>query len=145
MLHFYSGSNQIPGTCEQKPFVLPKYPASTTDPTFYEPTATRIANMKRAAGGFQGIFDYKGSVKNSEEGIKQLSSATVDIRFTKHGMTKEEISQITMQKSLEADSLISDKKKKAADKSEELKKELQIAEAVSKAASKSEENTNTDE
>ena len=147
MIYHYAGSNQIPGTCADVPFELPKYGPSTTDPTYYEPTATRIANMKRSAGAFQGLYDFTGSLvgKNAEDkaanALNQLSSASVDVRFAKHGLTKEEVSQITMEKSLEADSMIKDKKQVEEDNSESLKKELEVAEAV---ASKLSEKDNVD-
>lgn len=139
MLYYYKSSCQIPGTCEEGyKHENPVYGPSTTDPTFYEPTATRIANMKRAAGGLKGIYDFNGSVKNPDEGIKQLGEAVVDVRFSKHGMTKEEISQVTMEKSLEADVMVSNKKKQKADNTEQLKKEVELAQAVAAALPSSE-------
>lgn len=152
MIYHYAGCNQIPGTCDNVPFELPKYGPSTTDPTYYEPTATRIANMKRSAGAFQGLYDFTGSLegKTSEDkadnALKQLSSASVDVRYSKHGLTKEEVSQITMEKSLEADSMIKDKKQAKKDNSESLKKELEVAEAVaSKLSEKDSADTSTSE
>ena len=95
MIFHYAGSHQIPGTCADKPCVLPDYGPSTTDPTYYEPTATRIANMKRSAGAFQGLYDFTGSLegKTAEEkaakALDQLSTASVDVRDSKHGRTKD--------------------------------------------------------
>ena len=122
-LHYYSGSNQIPGETSDYKFELPKYGPSTTDPTFYEPTATRIANMMRSASSLQGIYDFTEKIdlnnKSKEEilaatkerSMREITNGVVDVRFSKHGLTKEEISQITMEKSLKADSMLDDKKK----------------------------------
>lgn len=111
-------------------FELPKFGESTTDPTYYEPTATRIANMRRSAGSFVGLYDFDGPVSDSVTGLKQLDNAQVDVRYAKHGMTKEEISQTAMLKSLQADELIKNKKQSAKDNAETLKKEVAMAEAV---------------
>ena len=92
MLVHFKDNSQISERVEVPKFELPKYPESTTDPTYYEPTATRIANMKRSAGAFQGLYDFTGSAKTSKEALSQLDGAVVDLRFSKHGMTKEEIS-----------------------------------------------------
>lgn len=141
MLHYYSGSNQIPGTAEEYyTHDNPIFGESTTDPTFYEPTASRIANMKKAAGGLRGIYDFNDSVKSPDEALNQLSGASVDVRFSKHGMTKEEISQVTMEKSLQADSMISKKKSDKKDNTEQLKKELEVAEYVASKMAEKEDN-----
>ena len=52
-------------------FELPKYGPSTTDPTYYEPQATRIANMRKSAQSFEGLYDFTGNLdikgKSKEE------------------------------------------------------------------------------
>lgn len=140
----FKDTTQLSTSYECKPHVYPKYGLSTTDPTFYEPTASRIANMKKSASAMQGIFDYKGKIdgKNQDEirdkSLKQLESSVVDVRYSKNGLTREEISQITMEKSLEVDRLVKNKAKEKADNFVELKKELETAEAVSKVLEKKE-------
>lgn len=157
MIYHYKGCNQIPGTTKQdEPFELPKYGPSTTDPTYYEPTATRIANMKRSAGAFQGLYDFteqidfKGKSKEEiykaavERAERETSSGVVDVRFSKHGMTHEEVSQVLMEKSLKADSMLKDKNQELKDNTKQLKKELKTAELVAeKLSSKEVDDTST--
>ena len=78
MLVHFKDNSQISERVEVPKFELPKYPESTTDPTYYEPTATRIANMKRSAGAFQGLYDFTGSAKTSKEALSQLVGSVVD-------------------------------------------------------------------
>lgn len=145
MLRYYKGSNQIPGESDEYKFILPTYGKSTTDPTFYEPTATRIANMKKSAGAkLQGIYDFNESIETKgktkeqihrmvvERAEKEMKSGQVDLRFSKHGLTAEEISQITTEKEMQVEKMISDKKQNIKNNTETLKKEVAIAEAVSK-------------
>ena len=71
----YENTEQISKSFEHKPHVYPKYGKSTTDPTYYEPSATRIANMKKASGmKLEGIYDFysKDDVsKFNEDQLKQ--------------------------------------------------------------------------
>ena len=55
----YKSLAQVSESYETQPHKFPKYGKSTTDPTFFEPTATRIANMKNASGAqLQGLYDF---------------------------------------------------------------------------------------
>lgn len=138
----YETSSQISKRAKYE-FKLPKYGPSTTDPTYYEPTATRIANMKKAGGQYEGLYDFtcsldtKGKTKEQiyqaavERAEKETSEGVVDVRFSKHGLTREEISQVTMEKSLQAETMLKDKKDSAVDNTKQLKKELEMAEAIS--------------
>lgn len=147
MIRHYKGSNQIPGEVDFVPHVYPKYGPSTTDPTFYEPTATRIANMKKSSSAMRGIFDFNGKLegKSSEEiqknAFAQLDKGSIDLRFANTGLTREEISQITTEKTFEVDNMVSDKKQNRKDRTEELKKEIETAEAVSKVLEKQSKTT----
>ena len=94
----YKDTEQITTKAVYK-FVQPKYDKSTTDPTYYEPAATRIANMRRAAGiQYEGIYDFyeKSDVEkfNEKNFSKNIKNAYPDIRYQK-GLTQEEISQVT--------------------------------------------------
>lgn len=90
----YKTTDQITEQIDYE-FKLPKYGKSTTDPTYYEPAATRIANMRRSAQSGKSLYDFeyeKGKKFSPEELLKMHD----DIRITpgrKPGMTQEEISQ----------------------------------------------------
>ena len=110
----YANTEQI---TKPKKYVYkqPTYAKSTTDPTFYEPAATRIANMRRAAGvQYEGLYDFydKDSISKFNESNfeKNISDAIPDIRFQK-GLTQEEISQVTTNLSHEVENMISKKQK----------------------------------
>lgn len=147
MIRHFASCNNVPGETEVKPHVYPEYGPSTTDPTFYEPTATRIANMKKSSSAMKGIFDFEGKLegKTPDEvkanALKQLESGRVDVRYSQNGLTREEISQITTEKTFEVENMLSDKKKAKEDRTNELKKELETAEAVSKVLEKSTKTT----
>lgn len=82
-------------------FKLPKYGKSTTDPTYYEPAATRIANMYKSAGAGTALYDFeydKDKMKNwtPEQKEKYMLELHDKINITpgrKPGLTLEEISQ----------------------------------------------------
>ena len=95
---FYKDTSQISETTEYEK-KYPVYGKSTTDPTYYEPAATRIANMRRSSGVMmEGIYDYytKDDVAkfDSKNYAKNISNAQVDPTFIK-GLTREEVSQVT--------------------------------------------------
>ena len=136
----YLNNAQISERVEGYKFKMPTFGLSTTDPTYFEPTATRIANMRKSATGLKGVFDFEGKITGSPEeiakkSIKQLEGATVDVRFSKHGMTKEEISQIVTEKTSMAEELVKNKKDSAKTKDERLKEEVAIATAVNESLS----------
>lgn len=78
-------------------FKLPKYGKSTTDPTYYEPSATRIANMRKSAAAGKSLYDFTGEEFADEEGNIDWSKQNIsNVHITpgrKPGMTQEEISQ----------------------------------------------------
>lgn len=102
----YINNAQISKRADDYNFKLPEFGESTTDPTYYEPTATRIANMRKTATGFIGLYDYEDPLKGNNpkeienNALNQVGNATVDVRFSKHGMTREEISQTVTEKLL---------------------------------------------
>ena len=143
-IHYENNSQFSKMIKNPKKFTLPKYGPSTTDPTYYEPQGTRIANMRKSAQSLESLYDFTGSLdtkgKTKEQifaeaekrGMSELSSSVVDVRFSKHGLTREEISQVTMEKSLEADSMIKNKKSEKEEDSKQNKKELESAKAIAK-------------
>lgn len=89
---FYKNTEQISEITVYK-FVLPKYGKSTTDPTYYEPQATRIANMRKSASNSVALYDFEG------ENIKLADNINdVHLMFgRKPGMTLEEVAQFAEQ------------------------------------------------
>lgn len=83
---FYKTTDQITETCDYK-FDLPEFGESTTDPSYYEPQSTRIANMRKSASSASdGVYDF----------YDDPSSADLDEYHTlvgrKPGITFEEVS-----------------------------------------------------
>lgn len=87
---FYENTEQISKLSTYK-FCLPKYPESTTDPSYYEPSASRIANMYRSARQYQGLYDYTD--KGNDSYKEELRNASIN-PTRKPGMTLEEVSQL---------------------------------------------------
>lgn len=145
-MSFYKDTEQISELCDYK-FKLPKYGKSTTDPTYYEPAATRIANMKKSSGVImEGIYDFysKDDVSkfNEENFSKNIKNAYADPKYIK-GITREEVSQVTNQLAEQVDDVISDNKKAAAKKNARIQENLEINDAINQknAASNSENNS----
>lgn len=95
----YENTEQISKKIKLEPHKYPKYGKSTTDPTYYEPAATRIANMRKTSGiQLEGIYDFyqKDDVEKFNENnfSKNIKTATKDIRYNSN-LLPEEISQIT--------------------------------------------------
>ena len=113
----YKTTEQITETCEYK-FQLPKYPKSTTDPTFYEPAATRIANMRKSASSGKSLYDFeydpnkleKMSDKEKEKFFMDIHEKTRITPGRKPGLTQEEISQNLHNAESEVMNMTEDKK-----------------------------------
>lgn len=90
MSFYYKNTEQISEIDpEVKPFKLPKFGKSTTDPTYYEPMATAIQNMRNSADGSgQSLYDFATGTKTPDV------SYTVPMLGRKPGLTIEEVSQI---------------------------------------------------
>lgn len=104
-------------------FELPIFGESNTDISYYEPQASRIANMKKTASGLStGVYDFE---KNPGREIKDNFHVPLGRKL---GMTFEEVSQLETRNNSSI--------KNQADNSEKLKKELKeksaerVAEAV---------------
>lgn len=131
---FFVSPNQTSLSYEGEPHKYPKYGKSTTDPTYYEPAATRIANMKKSAGmKLEGIYDYysKDDVSKFNEANfdKNIRNATYDPRFN-NNLTREEISQVVSNLSDKADTMIDKKKTAAKDKSDRINEQLEISNKI---------------
>lgn len=84
----YRTTDQITDRKDKYEFKPPVFGESTTDPTYYEPTATRIANMKKAAYNGITLYDFDDKNKMPDD-ISKIRVAP----GRKPYMTKEEISQ----------------------------------------------------
>lgn len=93
-------------------FKLPKYGKSTTDPTYYEPAATRIANMRRSAQSGKSLYDfeYEKGKKFSPEELLEMHDKMRITPGRKPGMTQEEISQQYTDTKQEVENMASKKK-----------------------------------
>lgn len=141
MNYAYDSSEQVAKMIELPAHEYPKYGKSTTDPTYYEPAATRIANMKKASGvQLEGIYDFytKSDVQkfDKENFDENIRNASVDPRYQK-GLTREEISQTVNQLGEQAQKVYDNKQ------SETKAKKERIDEAIT--ASKIVENNSTKE
>ena len=88
MTTYYENTEQITkkSTKEYK-FTLPEYGESTTDPTFYEPMATAISNMRNSAKSIPTLYDFEAGRNIDIEKIHIMLGR-------KKGLTQEEMSQI---------------------------------------------------
>lgn len=91
MIPHYKDTSPISEQVEYE-YVQPKYGSSTTDPTYYEPTATRIANMRKSASSGKSLYDF-------QEGENVDVSEFTTMFGRKPYMTNEEVAhQITQNK-----------------------------------------------
>lgn len=130
----YENTEQISKSFDNGKHIYPKYGKSTTDPTYYEPAATRIANMKKASGAkLEGIYDYysKDDVsKFNEDNFNQnIRTAQIDPRF-QNKLLKEEISQITTSLGNEAQDIVDTVKAKTKAKQERINESLEVSKAI---------------
>lgn len=91
-LTFYADTNQISKRVSKYVFKLPTFGESRTDPTFYEPTANRIANMRKSASSGVALYDYEGDFSRSD--IQKQTREHFIEPARNIGITREEISQI---------------------------------------------------
>lgn len=128
MNYAYKTSDQISEMYQAPDHKYPKYGKSTTDPTYYEPSATRIANMKKSSGmQLEGIYDFysKDDVEKFNESNfgKNINNATVDPMFVK-GLTREEISQVTETMSQNAQEVLDNIKAEQKQKVDNIKQSV---------------------
>lgn len=130
----YKSTEQISEIEVVKPHVYPNYPKSTTDPTYYEPAATRIANMKKASGAqLQGIYDFyeKSDLEkfNKDNFSKNIQDVQPDPIFQK-GLTREEISQVTSTMSQKAQDTVDKKKADIESKKSRIEENVATAKII---------------
>lgn len=126
-------------------FELPVYPASTTDPTYYEPTATRITNMRKSASSMKTLYDFEGDeasqfiAKNKDDEarvLKKLPKSRVDPRFNSN-LTREEISQVANDLGADVQNMVDDKKAKQKKELDNIKEALTINKVIENTTQKS--------
>lgn len=129
----YSDTSQISKLVKAKPFVLPRFGESRTDPTYYEPTATRIANMRKSASSGVALYDYEGEFSKSD--IKKQTREHFMEPAREIGITREELSQIQNTTAREVDEKIEvakkDKQSKDTAKADSLALAKEMITAVS--------------
>lgn len=135
MEKYYISTNQISESYDGYKHNYPKYDKSTTDPTYYEPAATRIANMKKSAGAIlEGIYDYysKDDVsKFNENNFKNnISNAYVDPRFNTK-LLREEVSQVVNNVDSKVQDMIDDKEKSLKSKKERISETVEASKIIS--------------
>lgn len=140
----YENTEQISKRVEGKKFTLPKFGKSTTDPTYYEPTGTRIANMKKASGAkLEGIYDFYTkedlSKFNSDNFEKNMCDANVDLRYN-NKLLPEEVSQITNNLAADTEEMLESKKSEKTAKAKRINESLEINKVI-----ESSQNNKTDE
>lgn len=107
-------------------FEPPKYGPSTTDPTFYEPTATRIANMRKSANAGKSLYDFEEN--------KNIDISKVGTMFgRKPGMTLEEVSHVATQNQLRMESQINEYDEAEKSEAEQIKRSSKQAKAIKQA------------
>lgn len=96
---FYKDLSQISELADYE-YVAPTYGETTTDPTYYEPQASRIANMRKSAGSLSsGAYDFTESVGDDFDPENDPHSADKvhTMLGRKPGLLREEVSQIATQ------------------------------------------------
>ena len=135
MNYTYQDCEQISKRVKAEPFTLPKFGKSTTDPTYYEPSATRIANMKKASGvKLEGIYDFysKDDVSkfNEENFETNMRNAQVDLRYN-NKLLPEEVSQIANSVASDAEAMLESKKTEKSAKQKRIAESLEINKQIS--------------
>lgn len=133
----YADTSQISKLVKAKPFVLPKFGESRTDPTYYEPTATRIANMRKSATSGVALYDYEGDFSKSD--IKKQTRDHFMEPAREIGITREELSQIQNTAARSVDEKIDSAKKDKQSKDSAKADSLQLAKEMASVVTGSEE------
>lgn len=137
---FYADTNQISERVNKYEFKLPTFGESRTDPTYYEPTATRIANMRKSASAGVALYDYEGDYSRSDI-AKQTREHYIE-PAREIGITREEISQIQNEAARKVDLKIDEAKK---EKQNTIDKQREIADMAKIAKSAISEDSGTAE
>lgn len=121
-MNFYKNTEQISELVDYE-FKLPKYPKSTTDPTYYEPTATRIANMRKSASSGKSLYDF-------ENGYNPDISKVSTMFGRKPYMTQEEVAHQAIQNKLRIEKEIENYDNNEIEKQESIEQIKKINKAV---------------
>lgn len=121
-MNFYKNTEQISELVDYE-FKLPKYPPSTTDPTFYEPTATRIANMRKSASSGKSLYDF-------ENGENPDISKVSTMFGRKPYMTQEEVAHQATQNKLRIENDIENYDKNELEEQKSIEQIKKINKAV---------------
>lgn len=141
MEYTFIDTNQVSKRVKAKKHVYPKYPKTTTDQTYYEPAATRIANMRKASGiKLEGIYDFYGddAKKFSKTDYeKNICDASVDPRFN-NNMLPEEVSQVVNDLGYEAQKAVDSKKAATKEKADRVNEAIKTSEIIQKTSASEE-------
>ena len=142
-MFYYKNTEQMSELTNYE-FKLPKFGKTTTDPTYYEPAATRIANMRKSAQSGKNLQDFDGSdlPKDKDGNIDWSKQDISKARITpgrKPGLTKEEISQHLTDTTDEYNSIQEDKAAEKANTEKDISKAKATLEAISNNSEKSSE------
>lgn len=134
MIH-YQTTEQITKVSKNYKFELPKYGKSTTDPTYYEPSATRIANMRKSAQAAKSLYDFTGEdLPKDENGNPDWSKQNISnariVPGRKPGLTREEISQNYQDALNDVQNMTEDKKAEIQAKKEQIETAKQISKSI---------------
>lgn len=129
MSFYFKNTEQISEIdVEAKPFTLPKFGDSTTDPTYYEPMATAIQNMRNSAeGSGQSLYDFAPGTKAPDV------SDTVPMIGRKPGLTIEEVSQINNINNANIQEDIKKDKEEKKNKDKQTKDAVELSQAIDEA------------
>lgn len=76
----YTGICLISDSVEDIPFELPEYPKSNTDQSYYEPTGTTIANMRKSASSSMSeYYDFKDGKEHPDFIIPPTRKGGLDV------------------------------------------------------------------
>lgn len=139
----YKSLSQLSESYETIPHEYPKYGKSTTDPTYYEPTATRIANMKKASGAqMKGIYDFYDqkdvSKMSKSEFTEYIKNSKVDPMFN-NKLVREEVSQITNDLAFQAQDTVEKVTQDQKNTAKRINETVKTSEIINKNNSKTQE------
>ena len=135
-LTFYEDTNQISKLVKKSyEFKLPTFGESRTDPSFFEPSATRIANMRKSASSGVALYDYEGDFSKSDIQKQTRTHYVEPARIL--GVTREELSQIQNMAAHNIDAEIEAAVKDTNDKIAEKQRVLSMAKELSQSSDNS--------
>ena len=128
MIINYADTSQVSKIVKPIVFRLPTFGESRTDPTYYEPTATRIGNMRKSASVGVALYDYEGDFSKAE--IKNQTRKHFLEPAREIGITREELSQIQNEAAQRVDSEIKAQNDEAKDLIDEKRRVADMAKAA---------------